>query len=439
MSSVDQISSASSRPAWLTDTYPKLVDHYVDRLAIGWRRRPALLARPAWDFLDLATFDDRLSAAMEALRVSEAAARTHLYGLLNEDTVRPGELFAAALYALTVNDSPMWDAGESLSVAVPTLRLPLFDALEWAPPSALLKTSIDRLPLADRLRLVGLRYHDFDGIGESALADLQTRLDPEPDEIRAALQLLSHLGRADLAPAAQPYLRHGAPHVRLEAARILLLLATADHAPMAVEVLMALVSDADPELAEAATRCLVAHAPQSTDEVLAMLDGPATLRLRVKASGWSGRLAQVPTLMAHLGNRATARLAGTALTWITGSDPDLHGWHAPKPSMPSSDAVDGDDRLPASDPDKPLAWPDADAFARWWHRAGSTLDAGSRHFLGAPLTAHWLAVVMTSGPLPFRHLAAEHWQRMTHGPLFPTNLPAHAQRARFAGFFGEAS
>lgn len=88
-----------------------------------------------------------------------------------------------------------------------------------------------------------------------------------------------------------------------------------------------------------------------------------------------------------------------------------------------------DGEIPDVDPDAHLPWPDAAGFAAWWHTNGPRFDDAQRYFAGRPITPEWLGEVLICGPLAWRPLAAEHLQRLTRGPLFPTRLSAPAQRA----------
>ncbi len=154
-----------------------------------------------------------------------------------------------------------------------------------------------------------------------------------------------------------------------------------------------------------------------------------TKRLHIKALGWAGRIDAMPILIDYLDDPDLARVAGASLSLITGSDPARDGWMAANQRRPEQERTD--DHMPALDEDDALPWPKPEAFRAWWQSSQSRFECARQYFLGGPVAVDWMAKVIAGGPLAWRPLAAEHWQRLTHGPLFPTHLPASAQRAIF--------
>ncbi|UEP53094.1 hypothetical protein [Burkholderia ambifaria] len=418
-------------PPLIASTAETLADRYADLLAMGWRRRTTMLASSAVDFSDLAEFDDQLLAALESLLLLGKPATLRMQ-VSTPDPVRAGEMFAMTLYALASDNHEMLDACQALATAIHDLRVGMVDAFEWAPATPRVRARVEALPSSIRLPLVGVRHRDFPGVAQQALEQLQTIQEPTAAEIADALQLVQGVGRHDLASAARRYLDHASPDVRFTAAQTLLALAPADHTPSACDTFDQLLSDSavDTRGFRTALRSLTLHAPDRAARHLERLAQSGEIRLYLIALGWLGRISAVPVLMEHLAEPQTARVAAASLSLITGADPVRDDWQGPKMLLNGADEF-ADNEIPDVDPDAHLPWPDAAAFAAWWHVHGPRFGNANGYFAGRPITPEWLGEVLISGPLAWRPLAAEHLQRLTRGPRFPTRLSAPAQRALF--------
>ncbi|ACR29422.1 Hypothetical protein bglu_1g23330 [Burkholderia glumae BGR1] len=415
----------------IASTAERLADQYADLLAIGWRRRTNMLVSSAVDFADLEEFDDRLLAALESLLLLGEPS-TRRMQVSTPDPLRAGEMFAMTLYALARDDNAMLDGCQALATAIPELRVGIADAFEWAPATPQLRARIEALPSSIRLPLIGVRHRDFDGVAQQALQQLQIIQEPTAAEIIDALQLVRGVGRHDLATDAQRYLEHDVAEVRLAAAQTLLSLAPGGREPAACDALDKLLSDSAPDtrVFVSALRSLALHAPDRAPRYFDRLDEPGLVRLHLMALGWLGRIDAVPALMAHLAAPRTARVAAASISLITGADPVRDDWQGPQMLPDATDRLAGGD-IPDVDADAHLPWPDAAAFAAWWHAHGPRFDGTQRYFAGRLISPEWLGEVLICGPLAWRALAAEHLQRLTRGPLFPTRLSAPAQRALF--------
>jgi len=415
----------------IASTAEQLADQYADLLTMGWRRRSNMLASSAVDFADLAEFDDRLLAALESLLLlGEPSARR--MQVSTPDPLRGGEMFAMTLYALARDDNKMLDGCQALATAIPDLRVGIVDAFEWAPATRQVRARIEALPSSIRLPLIGARHRDFDGVAQQALAQLQAIQEPTTAEIIDALQLVLSIGRHDLATAARRYLDHQVADVQLAAAQTLLSLAPLEYGPAACDTLGRLLSDStvDTRVFGNALRSLALHAADRAPRHFCRLSESGLIRLHLMALGWVGSIDAVPALMEHLADPRTARVAAASLSLITGADPVRDDWQGPA-MLPNATDQLADDEIPDVDPDAHLPWPDVAAFAAWWHAHGPRFDGTERYFAGRPITSEWLGEVLICGPLAWRPLAAEHLQRLTRGPLFPTRLSAPAQRALF--------
>lgn len=144
----------------------------------------------------------------------------------------------------------------------------------------------------------------------------------------------------------------------------------------------------------------------------------------------------VPLIAASLANPEHARLAGWALSMITGIDLDAQNLTQPPPAPDENE----DQRTTlASDPDIGLPWPNPQAISAWWNANRTNYFAGKRLLLGQPINdkAHCLDVLdngtqaeryaaalnlaLTDGHMPFietRAMAAQQqtllYQMQTH-------------------------
>jgi uncharacterized protein (TIGR02270 family) len=85
------------------------------------------------------------------------------------------------------------------------------------------------------------------------------------------------------------------------------------------------------------------------------------------------------------------------------------------------------------DPDDGLPWPDVTRIRKWWKANGSRFAAGTRNFMGAPVTREHCIQVLKTGYQRQRILAAHYLCLLTPGtPLFNTSAPARRQQALLA-------
>ncbi|MBU6260460.1 MAG: hypothetical protein KGL18_10765 [Burkholderiales bacterium] len=426
---------AASLSGLVACTAAELADQYTDLLASRWSRRADRLAGQELDFADLCAYDDRIEAALDALVALDDAARRHMQRRL-EVPLRRAELFALACFGLGTRDRALLEAAAALATTVADLMPAWTGALAWTPASPLLESAIEALPAPLRLDLAGRRGREMPGLDERTRDWLRT-LDTAPPNVVAALQWIRACGRSELAPVASEYLDHGEGSVRLAAAQTLLAVGPPQAREAAVEALLTLADDESDglrrALSTAALRSLALHAPTLASRVLPRPDAPDHRRgTCLQALGWLGAVDALPTLIEALRDPPWARTAAAAISLITGSDPGRDGWLGvpAEPAEPAVRAADEDDRLPEAAADGELPLPDAGAFAAWWRLHAGDFQRGRRYLAGRPIAPGWLATVLGTGLLASRPLAAEHLQHLTRGPLFPTDLPASAQRAR---------
>ncbi|MCP4992566.1 MAG: hypothetical protein GY934_02090 [Gammaproteobacteria bacterium] len=133
---------------------------------------------------------------------------------------------------------------------------------------------------------------------------------------------------------------------------------------------------------------------------------PDTLRFAIFGAGITGDTEYIPWLIKQMEDPQHARIAGEALTTISGVDiayDDLEGeWPDGFEAGPSEDPMD--DNV-AMDEDEDLPWPDAKLITGWW-RHSQEFHAGRRYLLGKPVSREHCQWVLVNGKQRQREAAA---------------------------------
>lgn len=420
----------------LTSTAAKLVDHHLDGLGFGWRRRSDRFIHPDADVADLVAYDDRMLASQEALRELHQAGSfvTDHAHLRLKHPLRLAELFALTVHAVVSEETWLLNTCHDLSVGLPDYSEAFDAALAWAPPSDGVAQAIQALPPQRRLALAARRRLDMPRLVDATLVELSAA--PWNEELLpATIAFACDIGRRDLTDRLAPLLDHSNAAVRLETARYLVMLAPRDDRALAAQVsatLQALIASSAHEHGPSSrvAQALCLHQPDAAREVLPDLFTQAP-RLAVQMLGWLGNPADMPTLIHAMRHADLARVAGASASLITGSHPGRDGWsmrgpdRAPRESTP--------DAIPAIEADDALPWPDAHAFAAWWQAHADSFGTHQR-FAGLPAAPPGWREVLRRGPLRWRLMAADRLQHHHQGPAFPTDAPAFRQWTWMAGF-----
>ena len=280
------------------------------------------------------------------------------------------------------------------------------------------------------------RHGEFADTAVNTVEELQTK-EGAADSIRALCGLIRSSGRGDLLSPVLRHLDDESEDVVLCVARTVLTVAPSMSRAHVLQRLGELINSQVPAIRVGAVQTIVLHQPQWAPEVLRWLARKSdAARLYLSALGWAGQVDAVPVLMEQLGTERHGRVAGASLALIVGSDPARDGWLGtrPAPGNAATEAVldVADDSIPETDPDANLPWPDRVAFDAWWNARKGQFSNGIRYLAGRPAERDWLSVILMSGPLAWRPLAAERRQWLAGGTLFPVGLRADVQRSRFA-------
>jgi uncharacterized protein (TIGR02270 family) len=201
-----------------------------------------------------------------------------------------------------------------------------------------------------------------------------------------SLRLAGELGKHELRPALREALGDPDPGCRFWAAWSAVRLGEREGA---LAALAAAAETAEPDGWPALDLLVRAMRPAEAASWIRVLNGePRHARRVIRALGALADPAVVPWLLARMDEPALARLAGEAVSLITGVDLAFADLDRPPPEEPPAGPTDApEDADVALDPDEHLPWPDRARVEAWWAREGRRFARGIRHLLGRPIEA----------------------------------------------------
>jgi uncharacterized protein (TIGR02270 family) len=406
--------------------------HYLDRLALTWRRRSKQIASYHHTFNDLLEWDSRLLIYLDALTLLERqACREGLERL--KDPLLDEELFALALLALKTRDIPLTQACIGLVQGMPRFIEPYAAALTWV-SWADCEANLNRWPKDNSgyltLYLTALAHYSAessprpikDWIGGDALT---------PQNSLATLHCGLQRGEAEWTSRAQAWLDSDHPALRLAAAEALIVFGPAHDRRDMLPILRDLALDPrHPEVSEdAARKLLTVTCTEGRELIDALAVDTDRQRLYLQALGWTGESAAVELLCERLDSPEEARLAAAVIGALLGTDPVRDGWQVE--SQPQTDHTEGmseaEDALPPPDPDAGLPWPDRARFETWWQKQRGNWSDSQRYLGGRPREGS-LHEILSQGVLAWRPQAAWHLQIVQRGGRFPWRAPTPHQK-----------
>lgn len=410
----------------------QLSTHYRDMLAFEWRQRRRRAESPLHGFAQLCEWDARIGAYLDGFARLQQRCDPPLFDGLHE-AISEAELFALTCQAAIGRHTDLLRACVGLAQALPAFAPAFSAALDWLDwPSAEFALALwpSEDPFRQALMLRVISHHDL--VGEpDEVARCVRRLAQTPTVQQAALRCALDRGEADWALCAPDWVRSEDADVRLAAAQALIVFGADGVRRAALPALRDLALGSSGQTAQVASRELMTLGGQEANELLEALSAdPSRRRQFIMALAWSGRLANLSSLTDLFDDPASARLAGAAVTILTGSSAVADGWTAeathqlPIPSDPVPDAES--DRLPRTDPDSDLPWPDRARFDRIPFSAPTTPDG--RVLAGRPRHSGELMVVLQEGQLATRPQAAWLMQVASRGRRLPHLAPAPRQQ-----------
>ena len=404
----------------------EICEEHAQQAAFLWLLRDNAARDTAYDLAELAELDDRVEAHLDGLRLAGEAGWSACVDLLADP--EGGEVFGAAVLAVD-----RWDLRGVARVLdtfgeAPDLARGFVAALGWTPfeqvrrllPGLLTGRCPPSLHWLGISACVAHRQDPGAPLG-NALLSSNVRLKAR------ALRAAGELGRANLLAEVRKELRSDDEECRFWAAWSAALFGEAASA----QALWAFASGSSRFAERAACMAMCRMDPGIAYTWLYSLVGVARdARVPLSAAAALGDPAIIPWLIEALKVPETARLAGGALTRITGVDLSVEGMRGKAPEgFEAGPSEDPDDENITMDPDESLPWPEAAAVAAWWQRHMGEYKRGTRYLLGRPMTLPWLEEVLRAGSQPARAAAAlELSLRQPRRPVFEVRAPGFAQR-----------
>lgn len=416
------------------DPLVSIVEEHADEASFLWLQRASAVQAPNYDPQQFADLDERLAAHIDGLRVAGDEGWQHALALTDNEGAE--DFFVASVLAIESADTRFDDLVKRAK-ALPEVVPGLISSLGWVEPQHLggrVKSLLDDAsPLRRKLGIAACALHRRDP-GPVLDALIAGALGNVPDSVRIrALRAAGELGRSDLLPHLLAAFGEVKPELRFWSAWSAVLLG--DRA-RGLEQLAVFALKSGPRQSRAFQFALQAMDVASGHALL--LDSavlPDAQRLRIQGAGFIGDVRYVPWLIEQMAQPAVARIAGEAFVTITGADFNLEQMEVPPPDDfedgPTEDPDDENVELPE---DIALPWPDAAVVQRWWQANQSRFTAGTRSFMGQPVSRVACLGVLRDGFQCQRVAAALHLAlQEPQAPLFATAAPAWRQQRALAG------
>jgi uncharacterized protein (TIGR02270 family) len=404
---------------------PFVLEQHAEEAAFLWILRSGAVHAPHYSLKDLAKLDLRVEAHLDGLRI----AGPHGWTILKEALAleEPGEIFAAAVIAFESGDAKRTDIVLDAGTATPELARGLISAIGWLPPK-----KADRLikallasPSKTRRRIgvagAAIRRLDFEK------GFLEAVRDDDPLLRARALRAIAELGMKQHAALFSRFIDAVDPAVGYSAAWGGALISGE---PAAVAALQAFAVGPGRKSREAlvlaARRMTPAAAAAWRDELARK---PETLRQAVITAGAAGDPGAIPWLLEQMAVPAVARVAGEALSMISGADLAYEDLDADRPEgFEAGPNDDPEDENVEPDPDEDLPWPDPALVQGWWGQRKSKFSPGKRHLLGKEISAESCREALKAGRQRQRAAAALELSILEPGtPLAELRAPGFRQ------------
>jgi uncharacterized protein (TIGR02270 family) len=411
-----------------TAIVPKLVAEHAEEAAFLWAVRRAAVDDPAYSLRSLTRVDDRLEAHVDGLRIAGPAgwqiARTHV------ESGEAAELFPLAVLAFDSGDRERMRDALAVGCASAANRDAVVSALGWLHHDRV-ATWISRLLAAQA------PVHRTIGVAACAIRrdDPGAALDRAVDDAdlalrRRSLRAVGELKRRDLMNRVREHLSDDDDGCRFWASWTLAL----HRDPAGVRHLTQWIGHGPPYERRALELSVRAMAPEEGREWIRVLAKDAELaRSALIGAGALGDPTSIPWIIRNMRVPALARVAGEALSTITGIDLEENDLAADDRAADGDGGGDSADGEP-HDEDQHLPAPDVARVEAWWQTHHSEFAIGVRHLAGVPITTASARAVLESGTQRQRAAAAlELALRDQDRPLFEVRARAHLQARRLRG------
>jgi uncharacterized protein (TIGR02270 family) len=404
-----------------------IVSQHAEESAFLWLLRDSAIGEPHYSLQDLSDLDNRVEAHLDGLRIAgEEGWPFLLEGLAQQES---GEIFAAAVIALEGDEQSQIEQVYAAVEAAPETLRGLISAVGWVSRDRLQGKIAGLLasasPMWRRAGIAACAVHRID-CGRY----LESAIDDEDSALRArSLRAVGELGRTDLGAVVQRLIGCDDFACAFWAAWSSTL---AGNRYAGVAGLKAIALSDSPFAATALCACVRVLEPAESQRWLKGLAGQGNrLRDLIKACGAVGDPVYVPWLIKQMETAPElSRVSGESFSFITGADiayEDLEG--EPPDGFESGPTEDPGDDDVSMDADEDLPWPDPERILAWWDANKNRFQTGSRYLVGQPISETTCWQVLQVGFQRQRRSAALELALMNNsGALFETRAPGFRQK-----------
>jgi uncharacterized protein (TIGR02270 family) len=406
-----------------------VVSEHAEEAAFLWHLRDGAVTAPDYTMDDLAQLDGRVEAHLDALRIAGCAG----WEVCKEAAAwqEGGELFAATVLALESGDRSRVRTVVEMGTSNRHAIRGMVSAFGWLRYEQVVGV-IDEMAASSsaEVRRLGIAAGTAHRLAPPLA--LEQGLRSQDAHLRErAIRASGQLGAVHLLPVLSRGLDDEDPHCRFSAALSASLLGC----PRAVETLRSIGEDPGPDREAAvlsALRQMSVSEANAWQRDLATAEGAR--RLAVIAAGVVGDPIALPWLLKQMDCPELARVAGEAVTSITGVDLEMAGLRgAPPKGFACGPTDDPDDPDVTMDPDEGLPWPDPLLLDRWLRMHRCRYETGRRYLAGSPIAKHSLEAALRNGTQRQRAAAALELALLSpEQPLFEVRAPGFRQQVTLA-------
>ena len=407
-----------------------VVAQHADEAHFLWFLRETLISAPHVGLHALNRHDNRLAAHLDGLAVGREYA-LELHAASTADPV-PGFFFTAAVIAIEAALETLREGVIARAKGSARIRRELVAAFGWVEPRHLRGIVRGLLQSPDPFRrYLGLAACAVHRVAANSAHDEALRDTDAPLAARA-LRMVGELGKLDAEPVCARMLESPDPTAQFWAAWSAVLLGNRG---AAIEVLRDRCLEAGKQ-SERALRTLLqaVSSAQGHETLREIARDPARWRAVIFGCGIVGDPTYVPWLIQGMRDPVRARLAGEALSHITGLDL-AQGFEVPRPLAFEEPVMRGQEPPSVSvASDEHLPWPDVDRIEAWWSANGHRFAPGERYFMGASVTReHCIEILRAANNQRQRVTAAYYLCLQQPGTgLFEWRAPGDRQRRLLA-------
>ncbi len=382
--------------------------------------------QPNYTLSDIERLDRRIEAHIDGLRIAGDDGRRACGEPSKWE--EPGEVFVSSVLALEMGDSFCIQQKLKSLTGQRELLCGLISALGWTPFDRIeshAKWLISASPPA--VQHVGIAVFAIHRKDPGEMLSNLVRSDDSLLKARA-LRAVGELGRMDLVPLIQADLKAKDEVSRFWAAWSIALVAGSTNA---VQDLQSFVESAG-SFSERALQVILRRLDirRAHDWNLELAESQRAARMSVIGAGVIGDPVLIPWLIEKMTIPPLSRVAGEAVTMITGVDLAYQNLDDKRPdgfeSGPNDEASDENVEM---DQDLMLPWPNAGLIATWWDKHQGEFQNGVRYLLGKPIREEWMWEVLRVGRQRQRSAAALELAIMRPGePLFEVRAPGFRQQ-----------